>query len=162
MLQKEDSEAISQPAEPLFGEYVSAPTEQVQVWLKNLLPEKKSLIEALRRLMGSVAPEAHEIIYHGALGYGPTDSGFDRIVYIAVFELHVNLGFFYGGFLPDPEGLLVGSGKRMRHVKLRSLQETENPAIASLLAQAWIDGLQRVEQLHHSASMRSSERWMHY
>jgi len=59
----------------------------------------------------------------------------------------VNLGFFYGGFVPDPEGLLIGSGKRMRHLKIRSVQETENPAIASLLVQAWADGLQRVEQL---------------
>lgn len=51
--------------------------------------------------------------------------------------------------LPDPERLLVGSGKRMRHIKIRSLQESENPAITSLLAQAWSDGLKRVEQLHH-------------
>jgi hypothetical protein len=149
MPQKEDSEAIYQQADPAYGRYVGAPTEQVQVWLENLPTEKKPIIEALRRLIGSVAPEAHEIIYHDALGYGPTDSGFDRIVYITVFEKHVNVGFFFGGFLSDPEGLLVGSGKRMRHIKIRSLQETENPAITSLLAQAWSDGLQRVEQLHH-------------
>jgi hypothetical protein len=149
MPQKEDSEAIYQQADLAYGRYVGAPTEQVQVWLENLPTGKKPIIEALRRLIGSVAPEAHEIIYHDALGYGPTDSGFDRIVYITVFEKHVNVGFFFGGFLSDPEGLLVGSGKRMRHIKIRSLQETENPAITSLLAQAWSDGLQRVEQLHH-------------
>jgi Domain of unknown function (DU1801) len=96
-----------------------------------------------------VAPQAHEIIYHDALGYGPTDSGFDRIVYIAVFAQYINLGFFFGGFLSDPEGLLVGNGKRMRHIKIRSLSESENPAISSLLAQAWSDGLNRVEQLYH-------------
>lgn len=128
---------------------VSTPTEPVRVWLEKLSAEKKPTVEALRSLIASVAPEAHEIIYHDALGYGPTDSGFDRILYVMVFEAHLNLGFFYGGFLPDPEGLLVGSGKRMRHIKFRSLQECKNPAITSLLAQAWIDGLQRVEQLHH-------------
>lgn len=42
-----------------------------------------------------MAPEAHEIIYHDALGYGPTDSGFDRIFYITVFAAYVNLGFFF-------------------------------------------------------------------
>lgn len=147
--QQEDREAIDQPAAPATERSVSAPTEQVHVWLEDLPPEKKPQIEALRRLIGSVAPEAHEIIYHGALGYGPTDSGVDRIVYITVFEKSVNVGFFYGGFLSDPEGLLVGSGKRMRHIKIRSLQETENQAITSLLAQAWSDGLPRVEQLHH-------------
>jgi hypothetical protein len=128
---------------------VSTPTEQVRAWLENLPSEKKPTVEALRRLIGSVAPEAHEIISHDALGYGPTDSGFDRIVYITVFENHLNLGFFFGGLLPDPEGLLVGSGKRMRHLTIRSLQESENPAITSLLAHAWADGLKRVEYLHH-------------
>jgi len=128
---------------------VSTPTEPVQAWLENLPAAKKLTVETLRRLIESAAPEAHEIIYHDALGYGPTDSGFDRIFYVTVFETHVNLGFFFGGFLPDPEVLLVGSGKRMRHIKIRSLQECENPAISSLLAQAWADGLPRVEQLHH-------------
>ena len=93
-------------------------------------------------------PKAHEIIYHDALGYGTTDSGFDRILYVTVFEKHMNLGFFYGGFLDDPERLLVGSGKRMRHIKIRSLQESDTPAIKRLLEQAWTDGLMRVEQLH--------------
>jgi|SRR5580700_9468321 hypothetical protein len=128
---------------------VSTPTEQVRAWLEKLPDEKKPMIHTLRRLIASAAPETHEIIYHDALGYGPTDSGFDRILYITVFETHINLGFFFGGFLSDPEGLLVGSGKRMRHVKIRSLQESENSALSSLLAQAWIDGLKRVDQLHH-------------
>src|SRR6266699_6111833 len=123
---------------------VSTPTEQVRDWLNKLPADKKLVVNNLRQLIGSIAPEAHEIIYHDALGYGPTDSGFDRILYITVFEKHLNLGFFFGGFVPDPEGLLVGSGKRMRHLKLGSLQECENPAITNLLAQAWADGLQRV------------------
>jgi hypothetical protein len=128
---------------------VNTPTEPVRAWLENLPAEKRPIIEALRRLIGSVAPSAHEIISRGTLGYGPTDAGFTQILYITVFAKHVNLGFFYGGFVPDPERLLVGSGKRMRHITIRSLQETENPAITSLLARAWADGLQQVEQLHH-------------
>jgi hypothetical protein len=127
---------------------VGIPTEPVRAWLENLSTEKKPIIERLRRLIASVAPEAHEIIYHDALWYGPPDSSYP-ILYITVFKAHVNLGFFFGGFLSDAEGLLVGSGKRMRHIKIRSLQECENMAITSLLAQAWADGLQRVEQLHH-------------
>jgi hypothetical protein len=127
---------------------INAPTEPVRAWLENLPAEKKPIVEALRKLIESVAPEAREIIYHGALWYGPTDSGYP-ILYVTVFQAHVNLGFFFGGFVSDPERLLVGSGKRMRHIKIRSVQETENPAIASLLAQAWADGVQRVEQLGH-------------
>ena len=128
---------------------ISTPTESVRAWLENLPAEKKPIIERLRRLIEAVAPEAHETIYHDALWFGPPDSGYP-ILYITVFKAHVNLGFFYGGFVPDPERLLVGSGKRMRHIKIRSVQECENPAITRLLAQAWADGLQRVEQLPHS------------
>jgi len=69
---------------------VSTPGEEVRAWLENLSSEKKPTVETLRRLTGSVSPEAHEIIYHDALGYGPTDSG-----------------FFFGGFLHDPEELLL-------------------------------------------------------
>src|SRR2546428_13868434 len=83
---------------------LNTPTEEVRAWLENLPIEKKPTVERLRRLIGSVAPEAHEIIYHDALGYGPTESGFDRILYVTVFAKHLNLGFFFCGFLPDPEG----------------------------------------------------------
>ena len=127
---------------------VSTPTEQVREWLDKLPNDKKPIVDHLRRLIGSVLPEAHEVIYHDALGYGRTDSGFDRILYVTVFEKHINLGFFYGGFLNDPEGLLIGSGKRMRHIKIRSIQDGDNPAIKSLLEQAWMDGLKRAEQRH--------------
>jgi hypothetical protein len=125
---------------------VHIPTEPVRAWLENLPAEKKPLIGALRRLIASVAPEAHESISRGAVWYSPPDSGYP-ILYLTVFQAHVNLGFFWGGFVPDPEGLLIGSGKRMRHIKIRSPQECENPAIASLLARAWADGVQRVKQL---------------
>jgi len=128
--------------------HVNTPTESVRAWLENLPAEKQPIIEALRSLIASVAPEAHESISHDALWYGPPDSGYP-IFYITVFKAHANLGFFYGGFVPDPERLLVGRGKRMRHLKIRAVQEAENPAITRLLAQAWADGLQRVEHLPH-------------
>ncbi len=66
---------------------VSTPTEQVRDWLNKLPADKKLVVNNLRQLIGSIAPEAHEIIYHDALGYGPTDSGFDRILYVTVFEM---------------------------------------------------------------------------
>ena len=75
---------------------VSTPPAQVRAWLEHLPIEKKPTVEALRRLIGSVAPEAHEIISHDALGSGPTDPGFDRILYVTVFAKHLNLGFFFG------------------------------------------------------------------
>ena len=124
---------------------VNTPPEPIRAWLENLPAEQKPIIEALRRLIEAVAPEAHEMLSRDAVWDNPPDSGYP-ILYITVFQTHVNLGFFYGGFVPDPERLLVGSGKRMRHITIRSVQECENPAIPGLLARAWADGVQRVKQ----------------
>jgi hypothetical protein len=78
--------------DPVFGH---SSTEVVE-WLQWLSDNDREIITVLRGIIAGVAPGAHEIIYHGALGYGPTDSGFDRILYISVFNDHINLGLFYG------------------------------------------------------------------
>lgn len=102
----------------------------------------------MRGIIVGVAPDAHEIIYHDALGYGPTDSGFDRIIYISAFKDHINLGLFYGAGLPDPDTLLAGNGKQMRHLKIRSGESTPRLAIRQLLEIAWPAGLARVQARH--------------
>lgn len=81
--------------------WVRRPSGEVQQWLGRLPDDKKPIVAGLRALIGSVAPDAHEIVYHGALGYGPSDSGFDRVFFsIATFGHHVNLGLFYAASLP--------------------------------------------------------------
>lgn len=127
---------------------IQTPTEPVQAWLAKLSAEHAPVVAALRTLMASIAPDAHEIVYHDALGYGPTAAGFDRVLYVAAFRTHINLGFFYGGFLDDPEGRLIGTGKRMRHIKLTSPEECAHPAVARLLGQAWADARRRMAQRH--------------
>ena len=59
--------------------------------------------------------------------------------YVAAFKAHVNVGFFYGMALDDPDGLLVGSGKRMRHVKLRWGAPVNDAALKALIAAAYQD-----------------------
>jgi hypothetical protein len=51
----------------------------------------------------------------------------------------VNIGFYQGAALPDPAGLLEGSGKRMRHVKLRWGGKVDEAALAALIAAAYRD-----------------------
>lgn len=131
---------------------IQSPSEPVRAWLAKLPQRHEPAVAALRALISSVAPDAHEIVYHDALGYGPSDSGFDRILYIAVFAAHLNLGFFYGTSVDDPAGLLTGTGKRMRHVTIRSAQECANPALPSLIRQAWANGGTR-----HSPAPRRAE-----
>ena len=48
----------------------------------------------------------------------------------------INLGFFRGAALPDPDGLLEGAGAAMRHVKIRSVEEARRPELLTLLTAA--------------------------
>jgi hypothetical protein len=57
----------------------------------------------------------------------------------------VNVGFFQGASLSDPGGLLEGSGKYMRHVKLRAGTVTDDAAIRGLIEAAYADIKERVE-----------------
>jgi hypothetical protein len=59
--------------------------------------------------------------------------------YVNVFKAHVNVGFYLGAFLRDPAGLLQGSGKRMRHVKVRPGSEPDPAELSALIERAYGD-----------------------
>lgn len=59
--------------------------------------------------------------------------------YVDAFRAHVNIGFFRGADLDDPAGLLEGTGKRMRHVKLRRAQPVDAAGLSALIAAAYRD-----------------------
>lgn len=70
------------------------------------------------------------------------DAGF---AYVNVFKAHVNVGFFRGAELVDPEGLLEGTGKFMRHVKLRpGVEVVDAGALRRLIEAAYSDMVARV------------------
>lgn len=72
----------------------------------------------------------------------------DRICYIAPQKNYVNLGFFFGANLPDPQHFLVGEGKRMRHIKVRSREDAGNPALEQLMKEAWKDAPGSIAHLY--------------
>lgn len=59
--------------------------------------------------------------------------------YVAAFRAHVNVGFFRGAALPDPDGLLEGTGRFMRHVKLGPGRDVDAAALMKLIAVAYTD-----------------------
>jgi hypothetical protein len=65
--------------------------------------------------------------------------------YVNVFTSHVNVGFFHGAALPDPDRLLQGAGKFLRHVKLRPGTATNGAALNRLIDAAYVDIKARVE-----------------
>jgi hypothetical protein len=65
--------------------------------------------------------------------------------YVNAFKAHVNVGFFHGAELDDPMGLLEGTGKYMRHVKLRPDGEIDAMALRELVKCAYADMQRRIE-----------------
>ena len=65
--------------------------------------------------------------------------------YIDVFKAHMNIGFFQGAELPDPAKLLTGTGKYMRHVKLKPGYGVDAAALTDLIHAAYADLKQRLE-----------------
>lgn len=88
----------------------------VESWMR----ERSSALGALaRRWFGAMrecGDDVRELLHDGHPTACVVDAAF---AYVDAFTAHVNVGFFRGAELADPAGLLEGSGKRMRHVKLR-------------------------------------------
>lgn len=121
----------------------------VKDWLANLPPELRAIAKQLRAVARKNMPKAHEFIYHDAIGYSVSDSPFDRICYIAPQKKgYVNFGFFFGAGLPDPRKLLIGEGKRLRHVKVWSVEEAKNPALAKLISATWRQAPESISKIH--------------
>jgi hypothetical protein len=128
----------------------------IEQWLEKLPLDVQKITRKLIAVARKNMPNAHEFIYHDAVGYSVNDSPFDRICYIAPQNKgYVNFGFFFGAGLPDPQKLLVGDGKRLRHVKIRSEDEAQNPALAQLIAATWKGAPKLVANVH--AGMKKSK-----
>lgn len=66
--------------------------------------------------------------------------------YVNAFTAHVNVGFFRGAQLADPKGLLVGTGRLMRHVKLRPGEDVDASALRALILAAYADIRRRLDR----------------
>ena len=102
-------------------------------------PELRPVCEALRHLIISLHTDFVEIVWPkhriASYGIGPKKMT-EHYAYIGLQGSHVNLGFYHGASLPDPEGLLEGTGKELRHVKLRDVAAAQSEAVATLLREA--------------------------
>jgi hypothetical protein len=96
----------------------------------------RAIVLKARDLVLRLAPDAVETLDSENLGYGRGKGYAGLLLVIAPQRKHVNLGFFEGATLPDPHGLLEGTGKRHRHVKVRSEAELDNPAFLELVRAA--------------------------
>jgi len=94
---------------------------------------------ALREIILEEAPSASESIYQVytvAIWFGFSTKMKDMFCYIATNAGHVNLGFPRGAAMPDPNRVLEGAGKAMRHIKFRSDRDLERPFVRRYIQSA--------------------------
>ena len=99
-------------------------------------PEVQTIAKSLRQLIIEIYPEVIEVPWpkQGIAGYGVGPKKMsEHFCYIGTLSNRVNLGFFYGADLTDQEGLLEGTGKNLRHVKVKSLEQAEQASVRELI-----------------------------
>jgi hypothetical protein len=109
-------------------------------FLAKFSPEVEALARALLARMRARLPGATIIVYDNynalAIGFGPSEKASHAVLSLAVYPRWVNLFFLRGVGLPDPGGLLKGSGSRVRHVRLHSAEDLVDPCLERLVAEA--------------------------
>jgi hypothetical protein len=111
--------------------------------MSELPPSAAATVEPIARKLREIIlddfPDAEEVVRLGdgaaSYGVGPKKMS-ESHVYVMPQAAYVNLGFWHGVGLPDPDELLEGTGAKMRHIKVRSVDEAGSPAVRALVAAA--------------------------
>jgi hypothetical protein len=111
--------------------------DHVQELLDDFSPEVQQLSLSLRARIFELVPDVQETVMRGykslSYGLGGKDNQFTAIV---LHSDRVNLQFHRGTALPDPAGLLEGTGKAMRHVKVSTDETVQSEEVKELIESA--------------------------
>lgn len=80
------------------------------------------------------------------IGYGFTEKAWDCYCAIIIYSKHINISFPSGASLSDPQGILHGTGKRIRHIKIKDFKDIETQAAKNLLLEAREKALALVDE----------------
>jgi hypothetical protein len=108
----------------------------VDLWLTEGLVELQSIAQEWFVRMRRCGDDVREVMHDGCPVACVEDAPF---AYVNSFNSHVNVGFFYGALLEDSAGILEGSGKRMRHVKLKPGRNVNAAALGGFVDAAYLD-----------------------
>jgi len=111
-------------------------------WMKEHAGELGAIAQTWFEVMRKCGDEVRELLHDSCPTACLGDTAFG---YGNVFTSHVNVGFFQGASLPDPARLLQGTGKFMRHVKLKPGTAANAGALRRLIEEAYSDIKARVE-----------------
>jgi len=108
----------------------------VDAWFFEPDHELRRIVQPWFERMRVCGVDVRELLHDGCPTACVGDAPFG---YVSAYSAHADVGFFYGAALADPEGLLEGAGKRMRHVKLRWAEPVNAAALTDLIAAAYRD-----------------------
>jgi hypothetical protein len=120
----------------------SSPSAQAQLraFIEKFGPADQRLIRAVRSAVRKRLPTANELVWDNynffVIGYSATERPTDSILSIAARANGVGLCFIYGASLPDPKGLLLGSGRQTRFIRLESAARLADPDVEALIKAA--------------------------
>ena len=110
-------------------------------WFDVQSSELGSIARTWFALMRRCGPDVRELMHDGYPTVCVEDAPF---AYVGAFRAHVNVGFFHGAALPDPAGLLQGTGKYMRHVTVEPGRAIDGSAREARITSAYRDIVARV------------------
>lgn len=108
----------------------------IDAWLHAQAPDLGVIALEWFEMMRACGDDVRELMHDGTATACVYDAAF---AYVAVYKAHVNVGFFFGAELSDPAGMLEGTGKLMRHVKLRPGAELDVAALKRLIGASYED-----------------------
>ena len=114
----------------------------IDTWMKEHSGELGAIARHWFDIMRERGDDVRELLHDGHPTACVVDAAF---AYVNAFTVHVNIGFFHGAELTDPAQLLEGTGKYMRHVKLRPESDVDATALVKLVAAAYTDMKRRLE-----------------
>jgi hypothetical protein len=117
-----------------------SPAKQVAGFIAKFDPRVQKLIRSCRAAVRQRMPAANELVYDNynffVIGYSSTDRASDCIVSLASNSHGVTLFFYYGARLRDPAGILEGSGKQVRYIRLENAATLKRPEVEALIQEA--------------------------
>ncbi len=118
----------------------TSPEKQLAGFIAKFTPEVATLIRAARKKMRERLPQALELVYDNynfcVIGYGPSEKASEAIFSLAAQARGLSLCFLQGAVLPDPKGLLKGSGNVVRNIRLETADTLDRPDVRSLMKAA--------------------------
>jgi len=115
-------------------------SSQIASFIAKFDPANAKLIRACRSVMRKRLPTANELVYDNynflAIGYCASERTSDCVASLACGANGVSLSFYYGATLPDPDGILLGSGNQNRFVRLPTAATLADPKVERLIQAA--------------------------